>query len=412
MKIAGWLVLAVLVILLIAKGLVPAFTSIGTDFANYYVSSYVLVHDRQNTNRLYDAEWFGHRAQSLGGPNGAIFQPFPPPTALLMVPLTLFDIRTAKSIWTFFNLCLATGLVLILARLSILSHLQTVLILLGSGWAIINTFALGQVYLLLTFCLALSIYLYEQKREFASGVIAGLFIPIKYFPLALVVVFLIERKWNAVAGAFVSALAVLVLSVLTLGLDVHRFFLDSVLWHHLDGEMANPFSATYQSWDSLLRSLFIKDPILNPTPFLDSPAGFVFFRGSVILCLIAALILAMRRRIDRESLTVFYVSAFFTFTLLIAPATATYHFLVLSIPVAMLSPLLIRRNQIRLLGLVLLLYFGIGLVPAGGIDRIALEGIWRLLAYPRLYLLLALFLTITVLVEKETGPELPLSTTM
>jgi hypothetical protein len=176
--------------------------------------------------------------------------------------------------------------------------------------------------------------------------------------------------------------------------------------------MANPFSATYQSWDSLLRSLFIKDPILNPTPFLDSPAGFVFFRGSVILCLIAALILAMRRRIDRESLTVFYVSAFFTFTLLIAPATATYHFLVLSIPVAMLSPLLIRRNQIRLLGLVLLLYFGIGLVPAGGIDRIALEGIWRLLAYPRLYLLLALFLTITVLVEKETGPELPLSTTM
>ncbi len=402
--------LALALVLLSIKGLVPAFTSIGTDFTNYYVSSHVLVYDRQNSNKLYDPDWFSHRAQSLGGPPGAIFQPFPPPTALLMVPLAVFDIRTAKSLWTVLNIGFAAALVTVLSRLSTMSSLLTSLIVLGSGWAIVNTFALGQAYLLLALCLALSIYLYEQQRPFLSGVIAGLFIPIKYFPIALVVVFLIERKWNAAAGALLSALAVLILSILSLGLDVHRIFLGSFLWNHLDGGMANPFSATYQSWDSLLRSLFIKDPILNPAPFVDMPAAFLIVRGIVVLSLTATLIRAMQMRFDEESHTTFYVSSFFVFALLIAPATATYHFLMLSIPLAMLCPILMNMKQYRHLGSMMVLYLGIGIVPAGAFDRLGLEGAWKLLAYPRLYLLLALFLMISGMPVSEKGSKLIPST--
>jgi len=403
LKTVGWFAVAAFTVLLVAKGLVPAVTTIGSDFTNYYAGSFVLVHERVNTNRLYDTEWFSQRSLSLGGSPGAIFQPFPPPTALLMAPLAVFDIRSAKLIWTFSNICFAIGIVLILSRLSTLSHFQTSLILLGSGWAIINTFALGQVYLLMTLCMVLSLYLYEHQRDFAGGVLAGIFIPIKYFPLALVAVFVLERRWNAAAGAILSAVAVLMLSILTLGFDVHRTFVDSILWHHLDGEMANPFSATYQSWDSLLRSLFIKDPTLNPSPFLDSSSGFLIVRALIILLLSSLLMWALRRRFSHESQTGFLVSAFFVFALLVAPATATYHFLVLSIPVAILGRQLASFKQLRLLGAIALLYVGIGLIPAGTIDRMGLEGGWKLLAYPRLYLLLALFLTITFSVEREPG---------
>ncbi len=411
MRIAGVLVIAAFVVLLLARGLMPAVTSIGTDFTNYYVSSYVLVHHSQDSNKLYDSEWFSHRAQSLGGPVGAIFQPFPPPTALLMVPLTFVDIRTAKFIWTLLNICFAAGLVLILSRLGTLSDFHAVLLVLGSGWAIVNTFALGQVYLLMTLCLAISIYLYGQKKDFASGVLAGLFIPVKYFPLALVVVFLVERRWNAAAGALLSAFAVLLASVLTLGADVHKHFLESVLWQHLDGEMPNPFSATYQSWDSLIRSLFIKDTGFNPRPVVDWSSGFLIVRGIVILCLTLVLVRSMRRRFDHEPNTAFYVSAFFAFALLVAPATATYHFLLLSIPVAMLSPILLSSRLYYTLGIIVLLYFGIGLIPAGAADRIGLEGAWKLLAYPRLYLLLAFFLTITGTVERHNRVSIPQSAT-
>ena len=404
--------MAVCSIVLLVKGLAPAFSSIGTDFANYYVSSYVLVHDPHDLKKLYDPEWFSHRAQALGGPVGAIFQPFPPPTALLMVPLAFLDIRTAKSIWTILNVCFAGALVLTLSRLSNLSSFQTLLILLGSGWALINTFALGQVYLLMTLCLAFSLYLYKQEREFASGVIAGLFIPIKYFPLALVVVFLVERKWKAAAGAALSAFAVMTLSVLTLGPDVHRLFLDSVLWHHLDGEMPNPFSAAYQSWDSLFRSLFVRDQVLNPNPLLDWQPGFLIARGVIILCLTWVLALAMRRRFDHASHTTFYVSAFFVFALLIAPATATYHFLVLSIPAALLIPMLLNSRQFYVLGIVVLLYCGIAMIPVGAVDRFGLEGGWKLLAYPRLYFLLAFFLTITGLDEGRMQAHVSPSTTV
>jgi hypothetical protein len=98
--------------------------------------------------------------------------------------------------------------------------------------------------------------------------------------------------------------------------------------------------------------------------------------------------------------------------LLIAPATATYHFLVLSIPVAMLSPVLMDRKQFHLLGIVVLLYVGIGIVPAGAFDRIGLEGGWKLLAYPRLYLLLALFLTMAGMMGSAGRSEISSSTSV
>jgi hypothetical protein len=65
----------------------------------------------------------------------------------------------------------------------------------------------------------------------------------------------------------------------------------------------------------------------------------------------------------------------------------------------MISPGLINKQQFRLLLMIALLYVGIGIIPAGAIDRFGLDGAWKLLGYPRLYLLLALFLIIVGTIE-------------
>ncbi|MBF8294402.1 MAG: hypothetical protein HW389_947 [Bacteroidetes bacterium] len=401
MKAARVFLMVALTILLLVKGIIPAFTTIGTDFSNYYTSSYVLVHESRNVERLYDSQWFSQRARMLGGPEGGIFQPFPPPTALLMVPLAFFDMRTAKTLWTVINLGILAALVSVLSRLSKLDYSHSFLVLLGSGFALINNFYLGQSYLLLTLCLAFSIRFYTQKKDVLSGILAGLFIPIKYFPLALVVFFLFEKRWIAAASTALAVLVVLGVSVLTLGPALHSSFLRVVLVEHLDGQMVNPFSATYQSWNSLLRSLFVKDYPLNPHPFVDWSAGFSYARGLVITGLTLVLLRAARIGFKQGAHFSFFVGILFSFALLVAPATATYHFLVLTIPVAILSSILLESRQFVPLALVLICFCGLGGVPAGALEALSLERAWKLLAYPRLYLLLGLFLTITGLVKSD-----------
>jgi hypothetical protein len=96
-----------------------------------------------------------------------------------------------------------------------------------------------------------------------------------------------------------------------------------------------------------------------------------------------------------------YVAALFAFALLVAPATATYHFLLLSIPMAMVSSQLLRTRRFAPLSILLLLYVGMGAIPAGALDRLHLDGVWKLLAYPRLYLLSVFFLALTPMMKSS-----------
>ena len=390
-----------LVALLIVKGILPSFSSIGTDFANYYTSSYVMVHERENIGKLYDSQWFSERAKQLGGPGGSVFQPFPPSTALLFAPLTKLGMRDAKDLWNVINLAILVALVIVLGNMGGASYGDAMLLVLASGFALINNFYLGQVYLLMTLLLALSVWLATKDLEVLSGIAAGLFIPIKYFPLCLVVAFLLEKRWVAAVSAILTAFCVVCLSLVLLGSELHRIFLDHVLLNHLDGAMANPFSATYQSWNALLRSLFVKDAAANPVPLIEWAGGFPLFRGLLLLALTSILIWILRNGLKAKPGISFIVGALFSFVLLIAPATATYHFLVLSIPMALLSSEWSKPNQIIPQLTLLVLYVGIGAVPSGAYDSLNLAGAWKILAYPRLFLLLGYFLTFALMIRSE-----------
>lgn len=404
MKIAQAIAVIVLGALLLVKGIIPAFETVGVDFANYYTSSYVLIHDRGNVDRLYDKVWFSERARDLGSPEGGIFQPFPPATALVMLPIVSFDLRTAKTIWTIVNLGLLVLLVIVLARLSEISFLGATFIVVASGFALINNFFLGQTYLLMTICLALSILFLRQGRDILAGIFAGVFIPIKYFPVCLVVLFLLQKRWSAVWSTLATAAAVLLVSVWWLGPEIHEAFVRAILLPHLDGEMANPFSATYQSWNSLLRSLFVRDALFNPQPFIDSSLTFVVARAIALITPSALFFWYLVRPGCSEHKMSLVLAALFALVLLLAPATATYHFLVLSIPLAMLYSDFPKDSQTGKYLIILLLYMGVGAVPAGAMERLGLSGLWIALEYPRLYLLSGLFM-VTVLAMNSSHQQ-------
>jgi hypothetical protein len=409
MKALAWVLLPAFALLFLMKGVVPAFSQAGTDYANYYTSSWIAVHDRAESFRLYDQSWFSEKAKELGEPLGGIFQPFPPPTALLMIPLTAIPMMAAKDFWTVCNILLAAALLVILSNLDRETWTVSALVLFGSGWALVNTVYLGQVYLLMLCCLALSMHFRALGRDVVSGIFAGVFIPIKYFPITLVVLFVLERRWKAVGSALVSAAVISLGSVAFLGWEVHAHFLQSVFASHLDGQMSNPFAVVYQSWNSLLRNLFVKDQFLNPDPPFNWNDGFAIARWVIALAIVSGFFVAVRREILNARRTGMLVALLFVTTLLLSPASASYHMLLLALPASLLLPELQHDMNKNALTVLAASYFTMGIVPIALLDQLSLHGGWIVLGYPRLYLLLIMFVTLVRLTSNRRPQTLPLT---
>ena len=87
---------------LFQKGVVPALAGIDADFPGYFTAAKIVL-DGGDTRRLYDDDWFRQQIRRYGletDRNPGKFAPFPPPTALLLVPLARFEPLAALRIVT------------------------------------------------------------------------------------------------------------------------------------------------------------------------------------------------------------------------------------------------------------------------------------------------------------------------
>jgi hypothetical protein len=199
-----------------------------------------------------------------------------------------------------------------------------------------------------------------------------------------------------VLGGAVMILAVTSVSVGVLGWKIHQDFLSSVLRHHLTGNASilDPFSAVYQSFDTLFRRLFVFDAAANPQPLLSLPGlasiGASVTKASIFLAAIATLVKLARSgaaSIDAPAIGILGI-----LTLLLAPATATYHFVLLWLPVGLLIGYFLREGAPSYAYFILGAYALIGFFPYGHAYRFEGRGGLTVLAYPRLLLLLAMFI--------------------
>ena len=100
----------------------------------------------------------------IAGMERGKFSPFPPPSALILVPFTGFDPLTAKRIGLVFNLLLILPITLLISRIAGIQMIGSLILLLLSGIALVNNLFLGQMYLLLLFML-FSAYFFLLKRS-------------------------------------------------------------------------------------------------------------------------------------------------------------------------------------------------------------------------------------------------------
>jgi alpha-1,2-mannosyltransferase len=395
-RLASVLLLVALAALLVARGIAPPMAKLGTDFPSYLTAAKIVA-DGGDVDRLYDNSWFQQqmRRYQIGEPSEGKFAPFPPPTALLLVPLTALSPLNALRVTTAISVLCLIGSIVLLAQILSWSIVDSAVFVLLSGFAVLNALRFGQPYILVSFACILGYYAYLNARPWTAGICFGLFSPIKYFPVILLIYFACRKEWKVAFGGAITILAVASLSVGVLGWRIHEDFLTSVLGNHLIAQlsMQDPYSASFQSLDTLFRRLFVFDAVSNLQPLASMPmlqiVGVPFTKALLLLAAAAALVKLARGAIG--PVVAPSIGIIGILVLLIAPATATYHFVLLWLPVGLLANYFLRDRAPAYAYLLVCTYALIGFFPYRVTAQFEGRGALTVLAYPRLLLLLAMF---------------------
>ena len=391
------------------RGLMPALSRIDTDFPNYLTAAKIVA-DGRRPERLYDDTWFREQMRGYGMDGQSTFTPFPPPTALVLLPLAPLQPLTALRALTAISvLCLICS-VMLLARALGWTVVDAAVFVLLSGNAIISCLRFGQIYIAVSTLCILGYYAYLRGRPWLAGACFGLFAPIKYLPLIYPAYLASRRQWSVAGGAAIVLLAVLLTSLAVLGWPIHRTFIVSVLGNHLTAHLGaqDPFATAFQSFDTLFRQLFVLDPALNPHPLAVAPgaavAATVVTKVVIVLLAAAALIQLSRAALEAAIAPSFGILGLLV--MLIAPATATYHFALLWLPVGLLIHHFLSRGRKAAACFLLGMYALIGFFPYKLTYPFEGRGGLAVLAYPRLFLVAAMFLVCVYCTLRKSTPVL------
>jgi hypothetical protein len=381
------------------NGIQPGW-SMQSDFPNYYVSARMLS-EGQDVRKMYDNDWFNERIAAYGIAQQGKFRPFPPPTAFLMLPLAGLNPLSAKHVWTVVQILLFLLCAYLLARLFLFPPGFSFLFLLLAGVGLMNELYLGQVYLLMLFAALAGWKLVSDKKAFAGGVVWGLAAAVKYYPVVFLVPFLLKRDVRCLAGFAVGFLFPHVLAFAWMGGEVYAGYF-GVLRQHLDGQIEgqSPYAWQFQSWNVLFRTLFLYDEVANPQPVFPSTVAYLLariFLPVVMLALAGGTVYRFRHQPGFPAITL-AVAAVTAFVLL--PASATYHFLMLAFPAALLCGVL--RDRGLSFTWVFVTYAAVGSVPL--ILREAFPDVPGI-PYLRLALVTLCYATWMILLRRASGRQ-------
>lgn len=382
-----------LVIFVVWRGIIPAFTRLDTDFPNYYTASRILL-EGKDISRIYDDAWFLQQTNQYGMEFGR-FSPFPPSTVFIMVTFAWAPPLLALQLWTALNIILLIAVIYLLMKITHKDWLCCALIVLASGVGLVNNFRFGQFYVILALLIMLTYYSWEKRLPYLSGVALGFGTVVKYFPVIYFINLVEKKEWKTVIAGITTIILCTGLGVWAIGTEAHRQFISNVLFAHIDGTIKgqSSFSAIFESWNSLLHRLFIYDAIENPSPMVALPMAYVILKWGIAIAVVMITAWAYRRATavwGEKSIQIQFALVSIA-ALLLLPASATYHFLLLILPIALLlfarSPWTFEQKVI------LLCYVTIGAIPYPFFHRLETSGALVLFAYPRLWCMTLLFVT-------------------
>ena len=319
-----WILPTALISLFLWHAFVPAWRNLNSDFPNYYLAG-KLARSRTALDRIYEWTWFQRQNDRLGVRPGLVgFAPNPPACALPVAPLTVFPPLTAKRIWLLLNLSFLAATIWILKKVTLLGLPWLISISFLCIVPLHSNFLLGQYYVLLLLLLCAGYYFSVRGKHFVSGAFIGIAAALKLFPAPFLLFFLWKRNWSAVAGFIGGSLAVVSISVATLGWTVHSVFLSEILPQVSRGDWLAPYDLWRNSFTTLWSNLFLYEPQLNVAPLVNSAAFYVVAMSATTTALLVAFGLTCSPSKKKSTSPVEW-AAIISLCLLLSTTTGSYH---------------------------------------------------------------------------------------
>jgi len=321
-------------------------------FINYYTASTLLAQGAE-VEQFYDDTWYANQVMNLTPNIGDIYQPHPPTSAFMMLPLVNFSHLTARFIW----ICL-TLLSVIVAIIWLFKHEQftnyqiiTAVFVILIYQPLYANFEYGQIYGVLFALLVGILYCYQHQYSSGVGGILGMMLIFKLTGYVFILFLMIKRKWIALLSAGVAMMSIFILTLPRLSISSWLTFLEMLPQH----TQRPSFAVTaYQSIAGYFKHHLLYDEFWNPSPLMDAPVIATLLSSGVILGLLAFTCWQIYK-CKNVSLI---VSALVLLTVLISPASLDYHYAIILLPVLLLLGYMpdMKRLQIASLwvGIILL----------------------------------------------------------
>ena len=400
-NIMQYLWLTATILLIIWKGVLPGWKDKPADFNNYYVSAHLLV-EGESIAKFYDSNWFSNQAKQIGIANGAKFSPFPPITAVIMTPFTIWTPLQAKRIWLFINLLILINLPFVIKKITAWSLLNTLLFLSIFTIPLASNLNFGQVYLFITFLLVIAIQLsYWKNKNIFVGISFGMVAAFKYIPLLFLGYLFNHQKRNTIfiwggMTFFISFLIFYIFDPQAIPAFFEQFS------SHVVGDLPGQgkYAVGFQSIDSLLNNLFIYDLAQNPTPFINLPILKPILKWLCLGIILSIIILLFKK--NNYRLNKMFVSISIMGSFVFLPASASYHFLFLLLPILYIYMWLMTSQTKKVQISISILLIATFSLQAFMIPNIpAYPTINLFLHYPRLWGLFCLFLVLSYYYNKD-----------
>ncbi len=362
----------------------PALGTLRHGFPTYYVAARLMWEGRW-TPKIYDNAWYSAEVMART-PNGIgeVYAPNPPTAALLALPLAWLDIITARQVWLWLNLALFAGaLRLLMAGLPGEALGARVALAAGALLAapVHENFRLGQVYVLLLFGFAVTLWQLRRGRALRAGVPLGMAAALKLSGSPLWLILALRGQWRTLGLAVLAGLGVGGVSLVFVGWAGWQRFAQSLVEHM--GEHGWAAATAFQTVPSFFQHLTRPDAVWNPRPLLELPAWVG--RAATLAVGGAGLALVWRRARTASLELVFAVAL--TLGVVLLPFAEEYHYALLVLPyAAAVRHLAGERGRVTPLRAAWLAAAAVLVaVPFNYKHPWFFDGWHALLAYPRMY---------------------------
>jgi hypothetical protein len=381
--------MALLVLLFLVRGFIPAWGHLDSDFANYYLAAR-LYHEGYPVERVYDWMWFQRQKDHAGIERPLVgFIPSTLTSALPIVPLSSLSPLLANRVWLVISLglLLPTG-VLLKTSTSLTWRRIGVLTFLAVA-PLHNNFLLGQVHVLMLLLLALAAWLYFREWHFLSGITVATAAALKIYPALFLLFFLVKKQWRTAAGLVCGMAGAVLLSVRLFGADACGAYFREILPSGFRGEIIDPYATGWDSLNALLRRLFIFEPELNPAPVAHLPVLYALLQPLLHTLILVVFLWAMAGKSSGRSRQKLEWAIYCFLLLLLSSEPLPYHFVVLIVAAVLVVDYLHEGGQTGWAVAVVILY-ALACVPYDRLYGANPQGWQSLFFFPRLAWMLLL----------------------